>query len=187
MPAFTQFNGDEQLALAAYVLDIKSKQKQKFSGRNTLKDPYHFVPFSSEGGKRPVRFETKEGYPAISPPWGTITAINLNTGRIEWKNPLGDIAELKEKGIHSGTENFGGPVVTKGGLLFIAATTDGKFRAYNKRSGKILWETDLPTAAFATPSVYEIDGRQYVVLACGGGKLKTKAGDFYVAFSLPSK
>ena len=69
------------------------------------------------------------------------------------------------------SENFGGPVVTKGGLLFIAATTDGKFRAYNKRTGEILWETDLPSAGFATPSIYEIEGKQYVVLACGGGKL----------------
>jgi quinoprotein glucose dehydrogenase len=185
MPAFTQLTEDDQSALASYILNIELKQKQRFVSANKVEDPYHFVPYSSEGGKRPARFETKEGYPAISPPWGTITAINLNTGKIEWKNPLGDIPELKAKGIHSGTENFGGPVVTKGGLLFIAATTDGKFRAYNKRTGKLLWETDLPTAGFATPSIYEIDGKQYVVIACGGGKLKTKAGDAYVAFTLP--
>ena len=186
MPAFTQFSEDEQSALASYMLNIKSKQKQKFVHKKKVEDPYHFVPYSAEGGKRPARFETKEGYPAISPPWGTITAINLNTGKIEWKNPLGDIPELKAKGIHSGTENFGGPVVTKGGLLFIAATTDSKFRAYNKRTGKLLWESDLPAAGFATPSIYEVDGKQYVVIACGGGKLKTKAGDAYVAFTLPS-
>jgi quinoprotein glucose dehydrogenase len=187
MPAFTQLDENEQSALASYVLGIVSKQKQKFTQQNKVSDPYHFVPYSAEGGKRPARFETKEGYPAISPPWGTITAINLNTGKIEWKNPLGDIPELKAKGVHSGTENFGGPVVTKGGLLFIAATTDSKFRAYNKRTGELLWETDLPAAGFATPSVYEIEGKQYIVLACGGGKLKTKAGDSYVAFTLPTK
>src|SRR5205823_2718707 len=154
-----------------YILNIKSKQQEKFISGSKEKDPYHFVPYTSEGSKRPARFETKEGYPAIPPPWGTITAINLNTGKIEWKNPLGDIPELKAKGIHSGTENFGGPVVTAGGLLFIAATTDGKFRAFNKRSGKLLWETDLPAAGFATPSIYEIKGKQYVAIACGGGKL----------------
>ena len=187
MPAFSQMAGEELSALSSYILNIETVQKKKFTFQAKVKDPYFFVRYSSEGGKRPARFETKEGYPAISPPWGTITAINLNTGKIEWKNPLGDIPELKAKGIHSGTENFGGPVVTKGGLLFIAATTDGKFRAYNKRTGKILWETDLPAAGFATPSIYEIDGKQYVVIACGGGKLRTKAGDAYVAFSLPTK
>ena len=187
MPAFTQMDENEQSALASYVLEIPSKQKQKFIQQKKVSNPYHFVPYSAEGGRRPARFETKEGYPAISPPWGTITAINLNTGKIEWKNPLGDIPELRAKGVHSGTENFGGPVVTKGGLLFIAATTDGKFRAYNKRTGKLLWETNLPAAGFATPSIYEIEGKQYVVLACGGGKLKTKAGDSYVAFTLPTK
>lgn len=187
MPAFSQLAAEELSALSSYILNIKTIQKKKFTFQAKVKDPYHFVPYSTEAGKRPARFETKEGYPAISPPWGTITAINLNTGKIEWKNPLGDIPELKAKGIHSGTENFGGPVVTKGGLLFIAATTDGKFRAFNKRTGKLLWETDLPAAGFATPSIYEIDGKQYVVIACGGGKLKTKAGDSYVAFSLPGR
>jgi quinoprotein glucose dehydrogenase len=187
MPAFSQLAPEELTALASFVLNDQTTQKKKFTFQPKAKDPYHFVPYSSEGGKRPARFETKEGYPAISPPWGTITAINLNTGKIEWKNPLGDIPELKAKGIHSGTENFGGPVVTKGGIVFIAATTDGKFRAYNKRTGKILWETDLPAAGFATPSIYEIDGKQYVVIACGGGKLKTKAGDTYVAFTLSGK
>ena len=186
MPAFSQLTEDEQSALASYILRIEVKQKQKFIHKVKTEDPYFFVPYSSEGGKRPARFDTKEGYPAISPPWGTITAINLNTGKIEWKNPLGDIPELKAKGIHSGTENFGGPVVTKGGLLFIAATTDGKFRAYNKRTGKILWETNLPAAGFATPSIFEVDGKQYLAIACGGGKLKTKAGDAYVAFTLPA-
>lgn len=97
---------------------------------------------------------------------------------------MGDVPEFKAKGIHTGTENYGGPVVTAGGLLFIAATKDAKFRAFNKRTGKLLLELDLPAAGFATPAVYEKNGKQYVVIACGGGKLKAISGDSYVAFAL---
>lgn len=89
--------------------------------------------------------------------------------------------------MNTGTENYGGPVVTAGGIVFIAATKDGKFRAFNKRNGKLLWETDLPAPGFATPSIYNLNGRQYIVIACGGGKLGTKSGDAYVAFALSSK
>ena len=84
----------------------------------------------------------------------------------------------------TGTENYGGPVITAGGLLFIAATKDAKFRAFNKSTGKLLWETKLPNAGFATPAVYEANGKQYIVIACGGGKLKAESGDSYVAFAL---
>jgi quinoprotein glucose dehydrogenase len=101
-----------------------------------------------------------------------------------WKDTLGDYSQLKAKGIHTGTENYGGPVVTAGGLLFIAATSDAKIRAFNKRTGKLLWEADLPAAGFATPSVYEVKGKQYLVIACGGGKLGKKTSDAYVAFTL---
>ncbi len=87
----------------------------------------------------------------------------------------------------TGTENYGGPVVTAGGLVFIAAARDGKLRAFNKRTGKILWEYTLPAPGFATPSIYELNGRQYLVIACGGGKLGTKSSDAYVAFTLPDK
>jgi quinoprotein glucose dehydrogenase len=187
MPAFNQLTEHEKSALASYILNIKSKQYQKFVATAKAKDPYHTVPYSSMGSARPTKFETREGYPAINPPWGSLNAINLNTGKLLWKEPLGDYPELKAKGIHAGTENYGGPVVTAGGLLFIAATKDGKFRALNKQSGKLLWETDLPAAGFATPSIYEVNGKQYVVIACGGGKLKTKSGDAYVAFALPDK
>lgn len=186
MPAFNQLKESEKTALASYILNIASQQQKKFIAPNKVNDPYHKIPFISSAS-RPSKFETKEGYPAVSPPWGTLTAINLNTGKVVWKEPLGDYPELKAKGIHSGTENFGGPVVTAGGLLFIAATKDAKFRAFNKRTGELLWETDLPAAGFATPSVYEANGKQYVVIACGGGKLKVKSGDAYVAFALPDK
>jgi quinoprotein glucose dehydrogenase len=98
---------------------------------------------------------------------------------------LGEYPGLTKKGIPvTGTENYGGAVVTKGGLLFIAATSDGKLRAFNKRTGKPLWEASLPAAAFATPSTYEVNGKQYLVIACGGGKLDTPSGDSYVAFAL---
>ena len=105
-----------------------------------------------------------------------------------WKNPLGEYPELKEKGIPAtGTENYGGPVVTAGGVLFIAASRDGMLRAFNKYNGRLLWEHKLPAPGFATPSVYEVNGKQYLVIACGGGKLKTKTGDAYLAFALPDK
>lgn len=100
---------------------------------------------------------------------------------------LGEDEEMKKLGAPiTGTENYGGPVVTKGGLVFIAATKDSKFRAFDKNTGQLLWETDLPASGFATPSTYEINGRQYIVIACGGGKLGAKSGDAYVAFALPS-
>jgi quinoprotein glucose dehydrogenase len=132
------------------------------------------------------KFQDSKGYPAIAPPWGTLNAINLNTGEYLWKVPLGEDKALKEKGVrNTGTENYGGPVVTASGLLFIAATKDEKFRAFDKKTGKLLWETDLPAAGFATPATYQVDGKQFVVIACGGAKLGARKGNQYVAFALP--
>jgi quinoprotein glucose dehydrogenase len=132
------------------------------------------------------KFLDKNGLPAVSPPWGTLNAIDLNTGEYKWKIPYGEYPELAAKGIpQTGSESYGGPVVTASGLLFIAGTKDKKFRVYDKNDGKLLWETTLPAAAFATPSTYEVNGKQYVVLACGGTKLGAEAGDSYVAFALP--
>jgi quinoprotein glucose dehydrogenase len=181
MPAFKQFSAGEKEALAAYILDISAKQKSEFVAPEKQTDPYFKMPYTSTGYNK---FFTKEGYPAVDTPWGTLNAINLNTGKFEWKMTLGDYPELKAKGIHSGTENYGGPVVTAGGLLLIAATSDNKIRAFNKRTGQLLWEHDLPAAGFATPAVYKKNGRQYIVIACGGGKLGKKTGDSYVAFAL---
>ena len=182
MPAFKQLTANEKQALASFILDLKNKQQEKFINTAKPVNPYYNMPYSATGYNK---FLTKEGYPAVAPPWGSLTAINLNTGAVVWKDTLGDYPEFKARGIHTGTENYGGPVVTAGGLLFIAATPDAKFRAFNKRTGALLWETSLPAAGFATPSVYEVNGKQYIVIACGGGKLHQPSGDAYMAFALP--
>jgi quinoprotein glucose dehydrogenase len=184
MPAFGQLEDEEIDALASFVLDQTETGKKQFTllPAKDKNKPYQ-VPYKLVGYNK---FLAPNGKPAISPPWGTLTAIDLNTGEQRWQLPLGEYPDYREQGIPAtGTENYGGPAVTAGGLLFIAATIDGKFRAFNKKTGALLWETDLPAAGFATPSVYEVDGKQLVVIACGGGKLGTKAGDAYVAFGLP--
>ncbi|MFK8161253.1 MAG: PQQ-binding-like beta-propeller repeat protein [Lewinella sp.] len=184
MPAFGQLKEEEVNALASFVLEQQAQQHKAFTIKplSPEEDPY-FIPWKMNGYRK---FLAPDGKPAIAPPWGTLTAIDLNTGDHRWQIPLGEYPDYKAKGYPAtGTENYGGPVVTAGGVLFIAATSDGKFRAFNKRTGDLLWETDLPAAGFATPAVYEIDGKQLVVIACGGGKLNTLAGDSYVAFGLP--
>ena len=140
--------------------------------------PYTFTGYN--------KFFDSEGYPAIKPPWGQLTAIDLNQGTIVWQVPLGEFEELTKRGIpQTGTENYGGPIVTAGGLLFIGATKDKKFRAFDQDTGMVLWEAELPAGGYATPATYSADGRQYVVIAAGGGKMGTPSGDSYVAFSLP--
>jgi quinoprotein glucose dehydrogenase len=114
-----------------------------------------------------------------------LNAIDLNKGEIVWQVPLGEFTELTAQGIPiTGTENYGGPVVTKSGLIFIGATKDEKFRVFDKLTGEELWETELPAGGYATPITYEVGGKQFVVIACGGGKMGTDSGDFYVAFCL---
>lgn len=124
--------------------------------------------------------------PASKPPWGSLTAVDISAGRIAWRIPLGDYPHALDLGLTGyGAENYGGPVVTAGGLLFIAATPDNRIRAYNKRSGELLWEDRLPAAGFATPAVYEAGGKQFLVIAAGGGKLDQPTGSSYVAYALP--
>jgi quinoprotein glucose dehydrogenase len=133
-------------------------------------------------------FVDSEGYPAITPPWGTLSAIDLNTGRYLWKIPFGEYPELVAKGMNdTGSENYGGPIVTAGNLLFIGATVyDKKLRAFDSTTGKLLWETVLPFAGVATPATYMVDGKQYVVIASGGGKdPKAHSGSTYIAYALP--
>jgi quinoprotein glucose dehydrogenase len=135
------------------------------------------------------KFYDPDGYPAIVPPWGTLNAINLNTGEYVWKIPLGEYPALAAQGLkNTGTENYGGPIVTAGGLVFIAATNfDSKIRAFDKDTGKLLWEATLPYSGNATPATYMVDGRQYVVIAATGAKAARGSGSkgVYVAFALP--
>ena len=182
MPGNNSLTKEEKNALAAFILNIKEEQKKMYTGPATKdgeapKQLYGFTGYN--------KFLTTEGYPAIKPPWGSLTAINMNTGEQVWKIPFGEFEALKAKGIPAtGRENYGGPVVTAGGLLFIGASSDGKFRAINKRTGKILLEVDLPAPGVATPSVYEVKGKQFIVIACGGSKWGGKSSDAYVAFAL---
>ncbi len=179
MPAFRHLPQVERDALVNFLLEktVKGEKKELSGGKEKLISPYLM------NGYR--RFLTKEGYPGINPPWGTLNALDLNTGKILWKTVLGEFPELTAKGIpQTGREGYGGPVVTKGGVVFIGATEDEMFRAFDKKTGKVLWETKLPAGGHATPAVYEWKGKQYVVIACGGGK-SDKSGDSYVAFALP--
>jgi quinoprotein glucose dehydrogenase len=182
MPPFPQIRGPEQDALIAYLMDLSPAEITSAPGADPRND-WWTAPYRHAGYPR---WTDPDGYPAVKPPWGTLNAIDLNTGEYVWRVPFGEYPELTERGIPiTGTENYGGPVVTAGGLLFIAATRDEKFRVYDKATGEVLWETQLPAAGYATPSTYEINGRQYVVIAAGGGKLGTASGDAYVAFALP--
>ena len=190
MPSFNQFSKEKKNALLAFLydetvqidqgnnvnqnwLDALSKELREFA-----------IPYSHTGYNR---FIDQEGYPAVKPPWGTLNAIDLNKGEILWQVPLGEFEELTKRGIpKTGTENYGGPVATAGGLIFIAASKDEYIRAFDKETGMELWKHKLPAGGYATPSVFEVNDQQYVVIACGGGKMGTKPGDYYIAFSLPN-
>ena len=175
MPGMSALKSDDKEAVINFLLGLEKKEiaPQSLLPNSTT------MPYMSTGYNK---FLDSKGHPAISPPWGTLSAIDLNTGKYLWHVPFGDEPNFKEK--NTGTENYGGAVVTASGLLFIAATKDGQFRVFDKKTGKILWQTTLPASAFATPATYSVDGKQYVVLACGGTKLGTKKGNQYVAFSL---
>ena len=186
MPAFAMLIGKDLDGLLAYL-----------TAQNPVDlDPDRDAIYSSTADGSPMRYRITgsndfldpDGYPAIKPPWGTLNAIDLNTGKYLWKIPLGEYPELAAKGMtNTGSENYGGPIVTAGDVLFIGATVyDKKFRAFDSRTGKLLWETVLPNSAIATPATYMIDGKQYVVVSAGGGKdPKGSSGSVYVAFALP--
>jgi quinoprotein glucose dehydrogenase len=178
MPAFRQLRPNERSALAAFL-----KTPPGDPGRN---NPVAKPPDRYTLDGYPL-FLDPHGVPAIAPPWGTLNAIDLVKGEIVWKVPLGEYPELVKKGIrNTGTLNFGGAVATAGGVIFIAATADEKIRAFEKASGRLLWEHQLPAGGYATPSIYMIDGRQYIAIAAGGsGKNATKSGDSIIAFALP--
>lgn len=192
MPSFKQIPPADKKALLAFLLKLpdakaakviaKEPKAERTASTKLEKKMVDEIPYTMAGYNR---FLDKDGYPGIKPPWGTLNAIDLTTGKLLWKVPLGEYPELTKKGIPiTGTENYGGPLVTKGGLIFIAASKDEKIRAFDKKTGKVVWEAKLPAAGYATPATYAIEGKQYVVIACGGGKIGSKSGDQYVCFGL---
>ena len=182
MPAFAQLSRPEMRALVHFLLTGGDTAVEARASASLW--PFG-LKYTSDGYNK---FLDPDGYPAVEPPWGTLNAINLDTGEIAWKIPFGEFPELVAKGIrNTGSENYGGPVVTAGGLLFIGATDhDRKFHAFDKSTGKLLWETTLPAGGNATPATFEVAGRQFVVIAAGGGKSKQPSGGSYVAFALPA-
>ena len=184
MPGFPSLDRDQLNALIGFLTSGESKEVQSSetsppSETSQPPDKYRLAKYQ--------RFVDQDGYPAVAPPWGTLNAINLNTGEYVWKIPLGEYPELAAKGQkNTGTENYGGPIVTAGGLVFIGATDfDNKFRAFDKATGELLWEATLPFGGEATPATYEVNGRQFVVIAAGGGRDGKPSGGVYVAFALP--
>ena len=179
MPPFPAINAKDLDGLVKFLLS--GETKEGLNAAETTGPKYRFTGYH--------KFLDPDGYPAVAPPWGTLNAINLNTGEYAWKVPLGEYPELAAQGIRdTGSENYGGPVVTAGGLVFIAATNfDKKLRAFDKATGKLLWEATLPFSANATPITYTVAGKQYVVIYASGGKDKrgTPTGGVYVAFALP--
>ena len=182
MPAFVHLSEQQIGAISRFVID---GEDLKVAGEADPGSPMD-LKYAHDGYNK---FLDPEGYPAVEPPWGILSAINLDQGKIAWKIPLGEFPALAAKGMRpTGSENYGGPVVTAGGLLFIGATNlDRKFRAFDKLTGKLLWETLLPAAGNATPATYEVDGRQFVVIGAGGGKSGAPSGGSYVAFALPQR
>ncbi len=179
MPAFGgRYSADDIKAIVGYLSgDAAQMAKSAGAYPDNSGDAWVFDGYN--------RFLDPDGYPAVAPPWGTLQAINVSDGKYAWKIPFGSYPELNDPA--TGSENYGGAVVTKGGLLFIAATIyDNKFHAYDKRTGQLLWEVTLPAAGAATPATYAVDGKQYVVIGAGGGKnAKAKPGGAMIAYSLP--
>ena len=179
MPGFGQLTAIEKSNLLAFLFKEAPKEIVSVQDLKTKNLP----PYKMTGYNK---FLDSEGMAGISPPWGTLNAINLNTGQYIWKIPFGDEPLLAKKGIkNTGAENYGGPIITENGLLIIGAAKDGKMRIYNRHTGKLIFETQLPAAAFATPSTYQVAGKQYIVIACGGTKLGVPKGNSYVAYALP--
>lgn len=184
MPSFVNLSPNQLAALVEFLATGKNERVRSTDSEEVQVGTAYILTGYN-------RFRDPQGYPAVVPPWGTLSGIDLNTGKYLWKIPLGQYPKLAAEGMaNTGTENYGGPIVTAGGLVFIGATSfDNKFRAFDKRTGKLLWEATLPFAGNSTPATYEVNGRQYVVIAAGGGSTAAgpgaPTGGVYIAFALP--
>nr|WP_295933866.1 PQQ-binding-like beta-propeller repeat protein [uncultured Dyadobacter sp.] len=190
MPSFQHISKEDRNAIVNFLLKQEEKpsandihaQTAQARTQNGADFPY-MPPYVNNGN---VQFRDQDNYPAIKPPWGTLNAIDMNTGEYLWKVTLGEYPELARQGLPpTGTENHGGPIVTAGGLLFIAATYDEKLRAFDTATGKVVWEYKLPAGGFATPITYMVKGKQYIAIAAGGTRYGLKPGGTYMAFALP--
>lgn len=190
MPSFAHLPEKDREAIVNFLLNLNAKPEgvedvhASKSIATAAGEAFPYQPPYLNNGT--TQFRDQDNYPAVKPPWGTLNAIDLNTGEYVWRVPLGEYPALAKQGLtNTGTENHGGPLVTAGGLLFIAATYDEKLRAFDKKTGKVVWETKLPAGGFATPITYQAKGRQYVVIACGGTRYGLKPGGSYAAYALP--
>ncbi len=180
MPAFATFSDIQLQSLLQFLSGKQEITPNAAPAAGSQEPQYSFTGYK--------KFLDPDRYPAIAPPWGTLSAIDLNTGEYLWRIPFGEYPALAANGMkNTGTENYGGAIVTASGLLFIGATVfDHKFHAFDSRTGKLLWETQLPYAGRATPATYKVDGKQYIVIATGAARfVPAPAEGVYVAFSLP--
>jgi quinoprotein glucose dehydrogenase len=191
MPAFANLQGRQLAALLDYIktgrnaVGVDPSDQKEAGSDQAAPDPSIQLKYRFTGYRK---FMDPDGYPAIVPPWGTLNAIDLNTGKYLWKIPLGEYPDLVSKGLpDTGSENYGGPIITKTGVLFIGATIyDKKLRAFESATGKLLWETKLPYAGVATPITYLANGKQYILIETNNARdRKSPQGAAYVAFALP--